>query len=166
MLCELISRGEDRWVLYVDADSYIVDLQFDCSKYLMKRKGHSFVMAPGGIEKESWCFNDGIFFADLSNPICRDLCQRWYDEFEKVWPETRLVEGGDQFQSPADQELFQEIIRNSGYAVQNSIFIDRDSTFNYQDGKFARQVIRAHHSSLEERIKAAEMDILASSSKV
>ena len=161
MLDEMIDRGESGWVLYLDTDSYIIDFGFDCAAYLADKATKAFVMAPGNHDPLPWEFNNGIFFANLGNPVCVELCRAWKSEFLRHWPDDLLANSGPSFGAPSDQALLIDVIRDGPQAYRDAIFLDQDQTFNYGNGRFARQVIRAHYATFEERVATAAAEIAA-----
>jgi len=162
LLYDYIARGITGWVLYLDADSYIIDFDFNCAEYLLDKAEKSFVFAPAMPNPKAWQVNAGIFFANLSNDSCRQICSRWYQEFLARVPDSTLADDRGSFDIyPDDQQLLQSIIQDSSEAIQQSIYVDENHTFNYQEGRFARQVIRAHHASFDERLISAQTEIEA-----
>ena len=150
------------WLLYLDADSYIIDFEFSCAEYLLDKAEKSFVFAPAMPNPKAWQVNAGIFFANLSNDGCRQICARWYEEFLARVPDSTLANDRGSFDIyPDDQQLLQSIVQESSESIQQSIYVDVNETFNYQNGRFARQVIRAHHSSFEDRLTSAQGEIAA-----
>jgi len=160
LLKQLITRGARGWVLYLDADSYITDLRFDMQNYLGGRMDCSFIFAPAVPNAKPWQVNAGIFFANLSNDKCLRVCEQWYADFmTRVSDETLANNKGSFDIYPDDQQLIQSIIEGSDAEIQNSIYVDQDQTFNYEGGKFARQVIRAHFTSFDARLESAQSEI-------
>jgi hypothetical protein len=104
--------------------------------------------------------NAGIFFANLSNPLCLEICHKWHEGFlTRVSDATLAANKGSFDLYPDDQQLLQETIEHGGETLHKSVFVDVNQTFNYQGGRFARQVIRAHHSSFEDRLASAQKEI-------
>jgi hypothetical protein len=160
LLHDLIARGASGWLLYLDADSYIIDLDFNCEQYLADKQSKAFVFAPARSDPKPWQVNAGIFFANLSNPMCLDICRQWHHGFLTRVSDATLANNKGSFDIyPDDQQLLQETIEQGSESLQQSIFVDVNQTFNYQGGRFARQVIRAHHSSFEDRVASAQKEI-------
>lgn len=64
-----INAGYDGWVVYMDADAYIADLDFDLKAYLADKAGYALIAAPSNREPPQWWdINNGVFIVNLGSP--------------------------------------------------------------------------------------------------
>ena len=82
MLKEMLDRGVEGWVFYLDADSMIVDMTFDVVDYLAEKGRYGGIFA--GYLSERYDINAGGFAVNLSHPAGRALVEEYYRRGEAL----------------------------------------------------------------------------------
>jgi len=155
ILKSYLDSGYDSWVIYTDADTYIVDQEYDIRKYLNEREKHSIIVAPSGkLPPRWWDVNIGVFAINMSNDFSKNFINEWHRKMmefsdddinnEKKW--------GDVVD---DQDLFHKTLQDI-CGIQSSILIE-ESAFNW-NSLFIRQRLR-DKGSLNERIDWLKAEI-------
>lgn len=140
-LNEYIESGYKDWVLYMDADAYICDMDFDLLSYLSDKKKYAFVLAQAETKSDYWNINDGIFFANLGHPVCVNVIQRWKKFYDYMYKDDDYVIAVEWDMIINDQTSFHDIIKYDLY--KSYLCVDGTSdVFNSGHAKVIRQVIR------------------------
>ena len=72
MLKELLDRDEHDWIVYLDADAYVADLDFDLPAYLADRSGYGAIVTPAHDDGAWWDVNTGVLALNLRHPVGAD----------------------------------------------------------------------------------------------
>lgn len=150
MLERALNSGYSDWVCYLDADAFVVDLEFDLRKYLGNKGDRAFIAAAGG--EEFWCINDGVMFVNLGHPVARDVIRLWSEEFNKI-SDGQLQQAVVWDQIENDQLMLQRILRGLPSA-EAATFVDHSGLLNYSGGRFIKQTIRAGNGSFQQRFES------------
>ena len=147
-----LESGYDGWLIYIDADAYIADLDFDISAYLSDKSDYAMIAAGSGHEPPVWWdVNAGVFALNLGHPQGRAIVEAWYrlfmsvpiDEFEaeEKW--------GDVFD---DQAALHELLREQEHVLKDALYRDDapPRVFNWY-GSYVRQYVR-ETGSIEKRL--------------
>lgn len=148
---ELLARGRHDWAVYMDADAYVADLQFDLSAYLADKSDVAAVVTPSGATDAWWDINDGVFILNLRHPGAKPLLDAWQAAYEAI-PDEVLQEQPN-WSNPDDQEMIQEYLRGSEDR-RAEFHIAPRSLINSVDASFIRQFVRAYAPDLNSRTRA------------
>jgi hypothetical protein len=158
LLHDYVVQGFGGWVIYLDADAFVWDLDFDVRGYLSARSHNAAVLTPSGLGVPDWSVNDGVAFFNLSDPVGRCLVRAWHDAFSRV-DEQELRAAGRWDLTTNDQDMLQAILRGNPW-LRRHVFLERPELLNSRDGRFIRQVLRAQIPDLaaRTRVVAAEAE--------
>lgn len=133
MMQELLEEGHRDWVIYLDADAYVVDLNFPISDYLMKNDKRALIAARINSTAPYWNINAGVLFINLAHAIGRQLIAELADKFAVVmekrqfkkneWPysELRLDDQGLLQTVLMEYPEWEEFIRYEPQTLINSL---------------------------------------------
>jgi hypothetical protein len=150
MLKEKTDSGFRGWIVYMDADAYITDLNFDLHDFLDQRAHHAGVFVPALPDCEAWNINDGVFMINLGHEQGRRIVYLWYQAFAALsddWLRAQRTwsEGHN------DQDMIQEILRVDPL-IAAEVLIDRTDTINSTTASFIRQALRANFDDFGSRL--------------
>ncbi len=148
-LKEQIDAGFDGWVFYLDADAYVFEHKLDVRDVINSYQG-DFIFSPGGLTGNKWDVNDGIFLINLGSIAGRELAVAWYDNFMST-SDADLESANDWQMVPSDQPRLHHILKTNSHLLEKLAIVPRE-IFNNESASFARQVLRANASNMEERI--------------
>jgi hypothetical protein len=158
MLEEVLLRGYRGWVIFADADAYVADLDFDLRGYLTANARYCLIGATGGTT-DPWNLNAGILFINLGDPIGQEFVRDWRRRFDNLVSESYLNNPESKWDDePNDQAIMYLCIQRVPGLVERTLREER-GVFNYHDGAFMRQTVRARSSSVAERIAWMKADI-------
>jgi hypothetical protein len=158
ILQALAEAGEVDWVFYLDADAYVLDFTFDLKQFLATRGAAPFIAAAGSVGGK-WDINAGIFFLNLRHPAGRRLVEAWHAQFMAQVTDTMLRDGVAPWSfAPNDQDLLQAVLKSDPDLLEATEIADF-GFINATGAQFARQVLRAHHATLAERIAYAQREV-------
>lgn len=163
LIHEWLMTGFRGWILYLDADAYVYDRDFDLISYLNDNSDKALIAAPGGISRHRWDINAGVLLINLNNETARHIVEDWYADImqtsdeqlrtAKIW---NLNVKGDQFR------LIQILQKNPKYLDEISLV--KRSFFNSHKATFIRHVLRVRDGkklSMAERITMMKEDASA-----
>jgi len=150
MFVELVERGFTGWAVYLDADAYIQDLDFDLAAYLADKGDRAAIFATSGVTGEHWDVNAGVALINLGHPLGRALVERWAKGFD-AHDDARLRAASEWMDEGNDQDLLHGILRESG-PIADAVLIEPMSFLNGPDSSFIRQHLRASAATLQERM--------------
>lgn len=171
LLRRIVDSGFRGWVCYLDADAFIVDLDFDLGGYLSD-KGHlAFIAATdrrSDPERPYWFVNAGTFLVNLASEMGRAIVYKWADQFDALTDQQlKTAEGWNQL--PNDQDMLQQVLRDLPDAKEHTLTLRGTSVLiNYDTGKFIRQILRGNEN-IQKRIEQIRTEIdrvLCSSSQM
>ena len=154
MLAELIERGFAGWALYLDADAYIQDLDFDLAAYLADKGDRAAIFATSGVTGEAWDVNAGVALVNLGHPLGRRLVELWAEAFA-VHGEDELRAGVEWFGAGNDQDLLHQILRRDR-PIGEAVLVEQMSFINGPHATFIRQHLRTLSPSFEDRLQAIQ----------
>ena len=164
MLMDMVQAKYEGWICYMDADSFIADIEFDLSDYLSDKSEVALIAAHSGIQPPKWFdVNSGVFLVNLSHPRGRELIKNWYDGFMAILEnELQAAELWDEI--PNDQILLHEAMTSTP-GLEDHVIIQRTypMLLNYGNGRFIRQILRTRGTIQEraEQMKCEIDDLLA-----
>jgi len=162
MLHDLLARGFTGWAVYLDADAYINDLDFDLPTYLAEHSDRAAIFATSGVTGEHWDINAGVAMINFAHPEGRRLVEQWAADFALVSDE-RLKTASTWTDGDNDQDLIQAIFRRDS-ALAGTVHVESMDLLNSRHARFIRQHLRAQTGEFGDRVQriAAEIhDIFA-----
>lgn len=160
MINELLNAGCDGWVLYMDADAYIYDLDFPIADYLASHGNSAGIFVRANGSAPYWDVNAGVFFLNTGHPLTRRLVEQWIKGHEagfhrkefllNEWPDTDL--------RICDQGILNGIlIANPGW--QSALHYESNLLINSMHATFLRHHLRVMTPNLEQRIKSIQREV-------
>lgn len=159
MLDELVARGEWGWALFLDADAYVRDLDFDLAAYLAHHAGHAAILATSGMTGEQWDVNSGVILVNLDHALGRKLVRSWAERFAAI-SDQQLRERREWDHRDDDQDLLQQLLREEP-EIAGAVHVESMDLLNSAHARFIRQRLRAQFGSLEERMAALRDEVAA-----
>jgi SAM-dependent methyltransferase len=159
MLTELIERGFTGWAIYLDADAYVVDLDFDLRAYLADKGDRAAILAESGVTSQLWDINDGIAFINLGHPIGRQLVTRWSETFHEI-TDQELREATSWLGTGNDQDLIQRILRDDP-VIASAVLVENRDFINSRHACFIRQHLRSETTGMDQRIRTLATEVHA-----
>lgn len=147
---ELVERGFAGWAVYLDADAFIVDLDFDLRGYLADKDHHLAVMTPSMATPHRWDINNGVLLLNLAHPGGRDLLNTWQSCLGTI-TDHQLRDAADWGDVEHDQTMLQGILRVRPDLL-DQVFLQSTDLMNSRHGTFIRQHLRADTPTLDDRI--------------
>jgi hypothetical protein len=158
LLMELMQAGDVGWVIYLDADAYVFDLDFDVTAYLAGHEDRPCIGARAA-DRGKWDLNAGILFINLGHLLGRKLVELWAAAFATALSDQDLLANSGPWSAPADdQGLLQHVLRDNRDILESTL-VEPDGFMNYRGGSFIRQVIRDAADSLPLRLHWAAHDV-------
>jgi hypothetical protein len=158
LLRRLADDGYRGWVCYIDADAYIVDLDFDMRGYLVNKADIALIARYGKRDGEWWDINAGVFLMNLDHPLARKTLANWSAMFEQI-TDAQLRVANRWSQVPDDQHMLHLVLQEMP-EMASHVIVERNAPclLNYSDGVFIRQVLRAG-GSLEHRAAVIKREV-------
>ena len=150
MLADLVERGWTGWALYLDADAYIQDLDFDLAAYLADKQDRAAIFATSGVTGELWDVNAGVALVNLGHPLGRTLVEQWAAAFTGH-SDDDLRAGAERFGTGNGQDLLQGILRHDR-AITDAVLVEQMSFMNGPHARFIRRQPRALSPNFEDRL--------------
>lgn len=151
MVLELLERGYDGWVIFADADAFVNNMNFDIRSYLKENDRFCLIGATGGSDAP-WNINAGILFINLGDEQGREYVADWHFRFTRDVTASYLLNPESKWDDePNDQELMYECIKGNPRLMAKTKR-EEAAIFNYKNGAFMRQAIRAGYPSFESRM--------------
>lgn len=137
-----VDQGFSGWIIYMDADSYIADLDFDLRTYLSGKADYAMIAAPSGVTPPRWWdVNNGVVAFNLTHPLACDLIGRWHDRLAMNSDEA-LAGEGRWSDVVDDQHIFHESLMEIEDLAEHLFRDDgADAVFNWNN-RFIRQRVR------------------------
>jgi hypothetical protein len=161
LLKEMVDQGHDGWVLYLDADAFIHDLEFDLSAYLDERSHAAAIFAGYGMSETSYDINSGGFAINLSHPLGKAIVLDWYRLIAEVPSE--IFDGAVYWEHDLanDQHLLWQVLRRyvEDDGVGDHIIFERANQSYVNNGPFINQLLRSFYPSYAERLAAVKQRV-------
>ncbi len=151
MLHELVAARFAGWVLYVDADAYVADLDFDLRGYLADKPAAAAILTPVAPGAAWWDINAGVALFNLASAEGRWLVARWHDAFMAITDDA-LRGDADWALVRNDQDLLHDILRANDW-LRPHVVLQSTELINASNARFIRQVLRARADGLPERMR-------------
>jgi glycosyltransferase involved in cell wall biosynthesis len=158
MLLDLVRSDYQGWVVYIDADAWIEDLDFDVRAYLADKSEYAVIAAPAGhLADFFWNVNIGVVLLNLAHPLARTLIVEWERFLSRydVAVEAKTWNG----EIPDDQGMFHQILDKLPGAADH-VLVEDKALLNSPWAHFIRQAIRAENGDFDKRLAlvTAEVD--------
>lgn len=151
MLAELLERGFAGWAVYLDADAYIQDLDFDIAAYLADKQDRAAIFATSGVTGENWDVNAGVLLINFGHPQGRALVESWAARFAAH--DDDVLRQAEEWMGPGnDQDLLHDLLRDEP-ATAAAVLIEPMSFMNGPHASFIRQQLRTLAPSFEARLE-------------
>lgn len=152
MLAELLDRGFTGWAVYLDADAYIQDLDFDLAAYLAGKSGHGAIFATSGVTGEDWDVNAGVALINFGHPQGRALVRSWVVRFAAHGDDV-LRDAVEWMDHGNDQDLLHHILREEP-DIAAAVLVEPMTFINGPHASFIRQQLRTLSPNLQARVEA------------
>ena len=156
MLAEIVERGFQGWAIYLDADAYVRDMDFDLGRYLAERERHGAIVASSTITDAPWDVNSGMVMVNCRHPAGRRLVRRWAEALAALSDDA--LRARRDWSHPDDQDWLQAILREDE-EVAAALLTEAAGLFNAPDASFIRQRQRTQFASFEARLAAIAEDV-------
>jgi hypothetical protein len=153
-LRELLDRGFLGWAVYLDADAYIHDLDFDLKSYLGNRSDRAGIMTSIPGAPSPWCINAGVILLNLAHDKGREIVVRWLESYHAI-DDTKLQRMETWDDGESDQSMLYELLDRDA-SIREAVEYDDGSIINSPDARFVRQLLRSLSTDLETRTRALE----------
>jgi hypothetical protein len=160
MMKELMDEGHEGWVLYLDADAYVHDLDFPIVEYLVTNNQAAMIAVRTHSCAEYWDINAGVLFLNFGHPVARAIVRDLIERLTRATqtPEFLANEWPDPDIVLDDQSLLQKIlIENPRW--QEGVRYEPQTMMNSLHATFIRHHLRAMTSTLSERIKSIQAEV-------
>ena len=163
ILNEYLDLGYRGWVLYMDADAFINELNFDLRGFLESNADRALIIAPASGEPSnpSWNINAGVFFANLGHPVCAEILRTWKGFYDALYASEDYVRALRWDDIINDQTSLHRILRFP--ALQPYVWSAPEliHLFNSGGARFIRQIVRRDHASVDEGNFAWRLDAIS-----
>ncbi len=160
MIKELLDKDYKGWLLYIDADAYIHDLDFPVVDYLASHGNSAGIFVRVSGSAPYWDVNNGVFFLNTAHPLARSLVEKWICGHEDVFHRKEFLknEFPDMDLRIDDQGILNEIlIANPDW--QSALHYESLSLVNSMRASFVRHHLRARTPNLEQRIRSIQREV-------
>lgn len=161
LLKEMLDRGVDGWVLYLDADAFIQDLDFDLSQYLEDRADSAAIFAGYSSCEKPYDINSGGFAINLSHPIGKAIVVDWYTACMNV-PSVDFNSAVHWQQDVAnDQYILFKILERyvEDLGIASMLMFERANQSYVNNGPFIGQFLRSMFPSFATRLAAVKAKV-------
>jgi len=180
MFLDEIERQEYDWILYMDADCFVhnVDIRAaDIAGETGNSKIGMLMCGGGGPQSNRMCdINSGVIFLNVRSRYAKGVTIMWREIFESLFTEEVMrtsvvpfgLSGGPMNVIFADQAMLSYVLQVYGvfgmleYRAVRTYVGDEYTKFNY-DGDFIRQLLRpdcgVNGTQIDARIEAARVQV-------
>ncbi|WP_290001025.1 hypothetical protein ACF3N0_05390 [Moraxella atlantae] len=146
MLDEMIKNNYRGWVFYLDADSIIVNKNFDLREKLLDLRSNHKIMWLHNVHQKNevnyswWNVNSGAFAIDLSSSIARNLVKTWRGIYDNFYSELDF----------ADATQWNDIIndQDSLWRVLDIFNLENKVELEQLQKNFVQQALRSQHDGI------------------
>jgi hypothetical protein len=157
LLRELHDSGYRGWALYMDADAYVWDLDFDLDAYLADKADCSAVMATIDLQPIPWSINSGVLLFNMTHPLCRPLLDEWMAQLTAVDDE-RFESISSVWDDLNDQGMLWTTL-DQNPALRERVFFEQSIKLNHKDGHFIRQFLGAFEADIVRRTAMVQWEV-------
>jgi hypothetical protein len=151
LLNEALDAGFDGWIVYLDADSFVVHLNFDFCAYLQQHAGAPLIARAVIPEKApTWNINAGVLIFNMKHPQTARLIKTWKRLFDYCCA-AGLLRLPPRLAPLNDQILLHWTLRLSPSLIRAMRF-EHPDFINGSYSSFIVQFLRADVKDFEQRI--------------
>jgi hypothetical protein len=150
MLKDLMDSGHRGWIVHMDADAFIYDLNFDLNTYLADKGDRAGVLTPIGMERY-WEINNGVMLVNLAHPIAQRVVEEWHRRYMAVSDETLLELS--EWPGDINDQTFLFNILDEDQEAREAFFYQDKRLLNDPYGEFIRQILRAFMPKQSDRLE-------------
>lgn len=151
---ELLDRKFSGWAIYLDADAYINDLEFDLESYLASHNKRAGIMTTIPGAPLPWCINAGVVLLNLGEGTGQEIALRWLDKYLAI-NDARLRQMSVWDDGESDQSMLFEVLQENAN-LRDAVFFDDGATVNSDQAVFIRQLLRSLSPDIDSRTAALE----------
>ena len=156
MLQEMIERGFTGWAVYLDADAYVRDLDFDLPAYLREHRACGAIFARSGISDRAWDVNSGVAMVNCGHPLGRRLVEAWAAAFEAFSDD--VLQQMPEWRGADDQEMLHTILRERS-DIAAAVRVESMDLLNSAHARFVRQRLRAQFATFDDRLQTIREEV-------
>lgn len=155
MLKEMLDRGVEGWVFYLDADAFILDMGFDLVTYLSDKDRYGAIFA--GHISERHDVNAGGFAVNLSHPAGQALVLEYHRRCEAAAATAQYSQAisweRDVYN---DQYILYLLLKDwsARFGFDDAYLIEQTNHSFVNNGPFISQLLRGLFPTFEERYDA------------
>ncbi|WP_155740784.1 hypothetical protein [Burkholderia territorii] len=155
LLEEILLTGFRGWVVYLDADAYVKDINFDLLDYLSAKAGFAGIFT-SGTNLGWWDVNDGVFILNFESEMAREIVRRWIKSLNDIADEqfASSIDWGGTF--PDDQKMLQDILRELD--CREKVLLEKHDFINSARARFVRTIMRDEGRTISDRIDYIRKD--------
>jgi hypothetical protein len=151
LLDDALDAGYDGWLVYLDADSFVVDLEFDLANYLEQHADAPLIARAVDPQKApTWNINAGVLIFNMAHPQTAGLIKTWKRWFD-VWRMAGLLLLPPRLAPVNDQILLHWTLRLNPSLVR-AIRFEHPDFINGALASFIVQFLRADVQDFDLRI--------------
>lgn len=158
LLDEAVEAGFDGWIVYLDADAFVVDLKFDFARYL-KEHGEAPLIARAVVPEKAptWNINAGVLIVNMKHPQAIRLIKAWKRLFDSL-RKLGLFYVMPRFVMITDQALLHWTLRRDADLVR-AMHFEHPDFINGSHSSFIVQFLLADVADFEQRISLVEVRV-------
>jgi hypothetical protein len=151
LLDEALQAGFEGWIVYLDADSFVVDLKFDFTAYLEQHADAPLIARAVIPEKApTWNINAGVLIFNMQHAQAAWLIKTWKRLFDS-WQRAGLLLLPPRLAPVNDQILLHWALRFNRHLVR-AIRFEHPDFINGALSSFIVQFLRADVRDFDQRI--------------
>jgi hypothetical protein len=151
LLNEALDAGFDGWIVYLDADSFVVDLKFDLPAYLAQHPDAPLIARAVIPEKApTWNVNAGVLILNMKHPQAAWLIRTWKRLLD-FWQRTGLFLLPPRLAPINDQILLHWALRLNPRLI-GAMHFEHPDFINGSFSSFIVQFLRADVKDFDLRI--------------
>ncbi|TZG27953.1 hypothetical protein [Sphingomonas montanisoli] len=158
-LNEIMTRGFHGWLIYLDADAYVVDLDFDLESYLRQHNDRAAILTPSMATDHHWDINAGVVLINLGHPLGREIVSIWTQKFAALSDE-RLAAAEQWLDADSDQDMIQCILRERD-DIASAVYLQATNLINSSFATFIRQHLRSYTQDFAARLRSISGEVEA-----
>ena len=154
LLKEMLDRGVEGWVFYLDADAFIIDMRFDLVTYLSDKERYGAIFA--GHISERHDVNAGGFAVNLSHPAGKALVAEYHRRCEAAATDQYFRAISWESDVYNDQYLLYLLLKDWSwrFGFDDAYLIEQTNHSFVNNGPFISQLLRGLFPTFEDRYDA------------